>query len=201
MSVGVTRLGRCFNPTDDGALVELSLCRYYGMQFSSHAVREHRWRHIEHLLFECPGISGLGGSPAINLFRDDLFRACSGTDHARAVLLATFPSDRTPAVAATACLVPFLHDPAAALGRHPLWRMKLQCLALVAVFLLGVSSAVCTQLPPSACALANLRLPGWSSVHSWLLRLRFGSVSAPALLPAPAPVHRAVVADSRLGLA
>ena len=35
------------------------------------------------------------------------------------MLLAAFPSDRTPVVAATACLVPFLLDPAAALGRPP----------------------------------------------------------------------------------
>ena len=35
------------------------------------------------------------------------------------MLVAAFPSDRTPVVAATACLVPFLLDPAAALGRPP----------------------------------------------------------------------------------
>ena len=54
------------------------------------------------------------------LLRDELFRACSVSDHAKAVLLATFLSDRTPVVAATACLVPFLLKPGAALGRpHP----------------------------------------------------------------------------------
>ena len=90
--------------------------------------------------------------------------------------------------------------------------MKFQCLALVAAFLPGVSSAECTRLPPSACVLANLRLPAWSSVHcgcsAWVLRLWFVSVSAPALLPAPtpvlhmsAPVRRGTVADARLGLA
>ena len=89
-----------------------------------------------------------------------------------------FPSAHTPAVAATDCLVQFLLDPAAALGRHPPWRviMKLQCPALVADFLLGVSSAVCTRLPPSV--LAGLRLPAWSSVRSWLLCLRSGPLSA-----------------------
>ena len=40
-------------------------------------------------------------------------------------------------VAAPACLVPFLLNPAAGLGRHPPWHAKLQCLALVAAFLLG----------------------------------------------------------------
>ena len=84
--------------------------------------------------------------------------------------------------------------------------MKLQCLALVAAFLLGVSSAECTRLPPSACVLANPRLPAWSSLHSVLLRLRVGSVSDPALLPAPAlhmstPVRRSAVADAHLSLA
>ena len=38
-----------------------------------------------------------------------------------AVLLAPFPSAHTPVVAATACLVPFLLDPAAALGRPTPW--------------------------------------------------------------------------------
>ena len=86
--------------------------------------------------------------------------------------------------------------------------MKLRCLALVMAFLLGVSSAACTRLPPSACMLGNPRLLAWLSVQSWLLRLRFDSVSAPALLPAPAPVlhmsapvRRGAVADARLGLA
>ena len=74
----------------------------------AHADREHRWRHIEHLLFEFPGIMGTGGELAVTLLRDDLFKACFGSAHASAVLLAAFPSDLTPVVAATACLVPFL---------------------------------------------------------------------------------------------
>ena len=92
----------------------------------------------------------------------------------RRCLLAAYPSDHTPVVAATACLVPFLLDPAAALGRPPPWRMKLQCVSLVAAFLLGVSSAVCPRLPPSESMLASLRLPAWSSVHSWILCLQSG---------------------------
>ena len=71
------------------------------------------------VLFECPGILGTGGTLAVTLLRDDLFKACFGSDHASAVLLAAFSSDRTPVGAATACLVPFLLDPAAALGRPP----------------------------------------------------------------------------------
>ena len=89
----------------------------YTQQLQSSRIR---WRHSEHLLFECPGISGRRGSLTFHLFRDDLVRACTESDHAQAVLLAMFPSDRSPVVAATACLVPFLLDPAAALGRHPL---------------------------------------------------------------------------------
>ena len=179
----------------------------FGSAPRAHAGREHRWRHIEHLLFACPGILGPGGLPAVQLLRDDLLRACSGSDHAMAVLLATSPSDGTPVVAATACLVPFLLDPAGALDVPPPWRRKLQCLAHVEAFLLGVSSAVCTRLPPSASVLARPHLLAWSSVHSWLLCLRFGSVSARVLLPAPtlvlhmsAPVRRGAMADARLGL-
>ena len=60
---------------------------------------------------------GLGGSLAFTLLRDDLFRPSS--DHARAVLLATYPSDRTYAVPATACIFPLPLGPAAAQGQHP----------------------------------------------------------------------------------
>ena len=124
-----------------------------------------------------------------------------------------FPSSCIPVVAATACVVPFLLDPAAALGRMSPRNMKWQCLDLVAAFLLGVSSAVCTHQPPTASMLARFRLPAWSSDHLWLLRLRTGSdlnrsEFAPERLPAPdpvlhvsAPVRRCAVANARLDLA
>ena len=122
--------------------------------------------------------------------------------------LAAFPTSRIPVVAATACVVPLLLDPAAALGRMSPWHMKLQYLNLVAAFLLGVSSAVCTRQPPTASMLAHFRLPAWSSVHVWLLRQRTGSDFGPVRLPAPdpvlhmsAPVHRGAVADARQGQA
>ena len=108
-------------------------CPDFGSTPRAHVDREHRWRHIEHLRFECPGVLGPGGSLAVKLLRDDLCRACSGSDHASAVLLASLPSDHTAVEAATACLATFLLDPAAALGRPPPWRMRLQCLSLVAV--------------------------------------------------------------------
>ena len=156
------------------------------------------------------GISSVGGSLAVNLLRDDLFRACSGSDHATAALLATFPSDRTPIVAATTCAVPFLLDPADALGRHPPWRMKLQCLALAAEFLLACGCAWCLRRAPG-CLCPR---PWWQAFAFLLGRpsargcSACGSVSAPPLLPAPAPVlhmsapvRRGAVADARLGLA
>ena len=99
--------------------------------------------------------------------------------------------------------------PAAALGRHSPWRMKLQCLDLAA-YMPGVLSAVCNRKPPTGTAstLARFHLPAWSSVPSWLLRLWTNSGFAPARPPAPdtvlhvsAPVHRGAVADSRIGLA
>ena len=61
---------------------------------------------------------------------DDLFRVCSGLDHAEAVLLAAFPFSRVPVVSATAYVVPFLIDPAAGLGRMSPWHIKLQWLVL-----------------------------------------------------------------------
>ena len=123
------------------------------------------------------------------------------------MLLAAFPSSRIPVVAATACVVPFLLHPAAALGRLSPRNMKWQCLDLVAAFLLRVLSAVCTRQPPTASMLARIRLPAWSSVQAWLLRLRTGYDFAPERLPAPdpvlhmsAPVRRGAVADARLGV-
>lgn len=69
------------------------------------------------------------------------------------------------AVAATACLVTFLLEPAAGLGRpNPSWYMNLQCVALAAAFLLGLSSAVCTRLPSSVPVLACL--PALSFGHA-----------------------------------
>ena len=37
-------------------------------------LREHRWRHDEHLLFEFRGITGLGGSLVVSLLRDEMQR-------------------------------------------------------------------------------------------------------------------------------
>ena len=105
---------------------------------------------------ECQCIPGLDGSVALTLLRDGLLWVCSGSDLAEAVLLAAFPSGRMSVVADTACVVPFLLDPAAALGCVSPWHMKLRCLDLVAAFLLGVSSALCTRQPPTASVLARL---------------------------------------------
>ena len=107
-------------------------CPDFGSAPRAYAAREHRWRHIEHLLFACQCVPGLDSSVALTLLRDDLFRVCSGSDHGEAVFLSAFPTSRIPVVAATAGVIPFLLDPAAVLGRVAPWRMKLQCLELVA---------------------------------------------------------------------
>ena len=151
---------------------------------------------------------GLDSSVALTLLRDDLLRVCSGSDHAEAVLLAAFLTSLIPVVAATACVVPFLLDPAAALGPVSPWHVKLRCLDLVAAFLLGVASAGCTRQPPTASVLARFCLPAWSAVHAWLLRLRTGSDFAVEHLPAhdpvlnvSAPMRWGAVADALLGVA
>ena len=74
---------------------------------TAQVTRENRWRHIEHLASEFPGVSDLGSSMALTLLWDDIFRVCSGSDHAEAVLLAAFLCEHVPTVAASACLVPF----------------------------------------------------------------------------------------------
>ena len=106
---------------------------------------------------------------------------CSGSDNAAALLLyiAAFPSSYIPDFAATACVVPFLLEPAAALGRIFPWHMKLQCLDLDAAFQRGVSSSVCTQQPPTASMLSPFCLPARSSIHAWLPCLRTGYDFAP----------------------
>ena len=127
--------------------------------------------HIENLLVERKCIPGLDSSIALVIDRDDLFRVCSGSDHTEAVLLAPFSSGRIAIAAATAYGVPFLLHPVAALGCMSPWNMKLQCLDLVAAFLLVVSSAVCTRQPPTTPTLSRLRLPAWCpSSHVWFLR-------------------------------
>lgn len=76
---------------------------------------------MEYLLFECPFFPGRESSQADTLLQDGLFRARSDTDHAKGVLLVTFPPDGTPPVAATACFFMFLFYPASALGRQLPW--------------------------------------------------------------------------------
>ena len=126
------------------------------------------------------------------------------------MLLAAFPTSRIPVVAAMACVVPFLLDPAPALGRMFPLHMKLLCLDLAAAFLLGMASAACTRQPPTASMLARFRLPAWSSGHAWLLRLRTSCRSdfPPERLRAPcpglhvsAPVRRGAVANGRVDVA
>ena len=148
------------------------------------------------------------GQRCSTLLRDDLFRVCYGPDHAEAVVLTAFLTDRVLVAAATACVFPFLLAPPTALGCISPWHMKGQCLDLIAAFVLGLSSAVWTRQHPTASVLARFRMPAWSSVQAWLPHLRTGSDSAPQRSPMPdpvlhvsAPLCRGAVADARLGLA
>ena len=94
--------------------------RIEGSVSGAQATKEHRLRPIEHLLFEWPGVSGLHLSMAITLLPSVFWlESCQGKVATLRQLLAAFPSDRIPPVAVTACIIPFLLDPAAALGRHP----------------------------------------------------------------------------------
>ena len=122
----------------------------FGAAPRAQAARGYRRCHIEHLLFACQCIPGLDSSVALDLLRHDLIRVCSRSDHAEAVLLAAFPTTRIPIVTATAYNVPFLLHPAVALDCMSPWHMKLPCLDIIATFLLGVLSGVCTHPPPSA---------------------------------------------------
>ena len=108
-------------------------CPDFGSAPRAHADREHRWRHIEHLLFECPGILGTGGTLAVILLRDDLLRRVLGLIMHRRCCLQRF-----------LLIVPLLWLPRLVSSRSsstlllhwdvlPLSRMKLQCLSLVAV--------------------------------------------------------------------
>ena len=130
------------------------------------ATREHRRHHIEHLLFECQCIPGLDSSVALTTLGDDLLRVCSGSDHMEAVLLAAFPSSCIPVVAATACVVPFLLDPAAVLGRVSPWHVKLQCLDLI------------DRSVPAWCVVCGVHPPASDAVY-------VGTISPACLVPRP----------------
>ena len=88
-----------------------------------------------------------------------------------------------------ACLILFLLDPAAALGRHPPGHMKPQCFGLVAALLQGVSCAVRNHQPPSGSALTRLHLPVWSSSSSCLVRIQPACAFTPELLPLSDPLR------------
>ena len=85
-------------------------CSNCGSDPRAQSAREHRWRHMWHMLFECQVVPGLDSSVALTLLRDDLLRVCSGSDHVEAVSLAAFPSSRIP-IATTTCVGPSLLNP------------------------------------------------------------------------------------------
>ena len=175
-------------------------CPDFGSPPRAQATREQRWRHIEHLLFECQCIPGLDSSVAITLLRYDLFWVCSKSDHAEALLRAAFPFIRVPVVAAMDCILPFLLNPAAALGRVSPWHMQLHCLDLVDVeaFRLGVSSAVSTRQPLTvsmlACLLGHPSIRGCSACGPVLILPQRACLRL-ILLHMSVPVRTGAVAD------
>ena len=112
-----------------------------------------------------------------------------------------------------ACLqvVPFLLDPAGALGRHPpgceVSLPASSCSVPAARRLLDASCVGCTRKPLHAAVLRSLCLPEWSVLKSWLHRVAPLPAAFPVVVPPSAPVLdlssptcRGAVADARLGL-
>ena len=133
--------------------------------------------------------------------------ACAVCTQAEAVSHAVFPDASISVDVASACLVPFLLDPVAALGHHTPGVVKHQCQRLVAAFLLGVSCVVCTRQPLPAPVLCGLCLPEFSALKSWLHWAAPLPAASPVAVPPSAPVlhislptGRGAVADARLRL-
>ena len=120
---------------------------------SAQGTREPRWRHKEHLLFECLAFSCRGSSVAMALLWNDLSRACAGFSPAEIMLLAAFLCDRTPLWLQRLVLARSSMPLLPPLASIPLGHMKPQCLDHVTAFLLGVSCAVCSRQPTSASVL------------------------------------------------
>ena len=108
---------------------------------------EHRWRHIEHLLFSCPCITvPVSRAPlAVDVLRCDLYRATVGDPCARRVVAEAFPAGPSGAAVAAACSVPFCLDPVKSLRSSPgaCGSTVARCSRIVAVYLLGVAARVC----------------------------------------------------------
>ena len=125
-------------------------CQVYDTHedFGAHAVVESRWRHVEHLLLECPAaVPACAPALPIHLLRDDLLRAAGDSAAVRSAVLAAFPPGAVDVECAAAVSVPFLLDPVVALcGRGPLrGRVVHDCVRLVASFILGVACGVCGE--------------------------------------------------------
>ena len=111
------------------------------------------------MLTECPGILGRRGSGAVPNFSETTSLGCVlDVNMQRRCCLQRY--DRTPVVAATACLVPFLLDPAAALGRPTPWAHEVampgSCLGVLAWCVncgMHPAASVCVSVgkPPSSC--------------------------------------------------
>ena len=123
---------------------------------------------------------------ATALLQNDVFQACARPVppfRSRKCCLLRFHVT-VPVGAATVCPVPVPLKPGHALGRHPPGHMRLQCLGLIASFLLGVACAVCTRQPLFPSTLTSLCFRARSSIKIWLLRTRLSCVYYSLLLPA-----------------
>ena len=127
---------------------------------------ERRWRHVEHLAVVCPLVTPVGRPDVrcVDVLREDLLAAAR--DHAWALraVRAAFPAGDIDPAGAVACSVPFLLDPVAAVrGGGPVpQRVGVECVNLVAAFLVGVSARVCAGPAEllAGDALLGLGLPG-----------------------------------------
>ena len=162
--------------------------------------REHRWRHIEHLLLSCPCVHPPEVCRGASCLRSDLLRAVDGDVAARAVVDRAFPATPDCDGVLTACTVPFLLDPAAALPSCVSQPARGLCCRLVAAFLAGTGSRISALCSSEPVAVPPVWLPRWARLRVWSSDL-CALLEVACVDRSSAPVRRGAVADARLGLA
>ena len=87
--------------------------------FANDDAVEHRWRHVEHLVLECPrvlaAVENELGPLCIDVLRTDLLNAVRDNRAAILAVEAAFPVGGHETPGACVYSVPFLLDPAAAM--------------------------------------------------------------------------------------